>query len=563
MRTHTAAAKSARPGRPDIARRHDASQRAHAQLNIGNQAALRLLRQAAGSGPGAAPPIVHEVLSGQGLPLPAGARNDMEALLGQDFADVRIHTDARAGASAEAVAAHAYTVGRHIVFAPGRFDPGSAAGRRLLVHELTHAAGHPAGVATPAGALRISPPTDVAERHAAAVSEGSAAPTAVSAAPALFRQPARFIRLTNARVNAPRVTVPPEPGLSFSASTVPATASNVTFSLVAGSATIAAGTTIDPSTGAITVAAGQTGGGADAKAEQTEPSGATSFVTAAFNFIAVPGAISGTSATAITSATKYGGAFTHTFTSPAGGQAALDRAHVNEQFAAAAGTRLTMSSATKIDLSGPLGTLTGITVNDPDATAGRSGGWDLNAAGDMVGPDDVTWDKTPIDARPFVTNASNPTPTATLPQELNVTQNFRNLSFPSRTYSATPATSTTQRRAIEDRAGLKAVTGAGTQEIVQNYAGPTVFRNCTATPSSIPVRAPAPPGGRAPSPTTSTITVDAEGRRARPSFSIQGPALGCTISRGGVLTPGTTDGTVTVRAGDSTNFDETTVTITP
>src|SRR5262249_1637967 len=149
---------------------------------------------------------------------------------------------------------------------------------------------------------------------------------------------------------------------------------------------------------------------------------------------------------------------------------------------------------------------------------------------------------------PFVMNASNPTPTAALPQALNVTQNFRNLSFPSRTYGATPATSTTHRRAIEDRGSLKAVTSAGTQEIEQNYVGPTVFRNCTVTPSSIPVRAPAPRGGRAPPPTTATITVDTEGQRARPTFRIQGPALGCTISGRGVLTPGTTPGTVTVRA---------------
>lgn len=55
-----------------------------------------------------------------------------------DFSAVRIHTDARAGASARAVHAKAYTVGNHIVFASGRYAPGTYAGDRLLAHELAH-----------------------------------------------------------------------------------------------------------------------------------------------------------------------------------------------------------------------------------------------------------------------------------------------------------------------------------------------------------------------------------------------------------------------------------------
>jgi hypothetical protein len=125
---------------------------------------------------------------------------------------------------------------------------------------------------------------------------------------------------------------------------------------------------------------------------------------------------------------------------------------------------------------------------------------------------------------------------------------------------------TTHRRAIEDRSGkLKAVTSANAtginEEVEEAYAGPTVFRNATATPASIPATTPAPPGGTAPAATTSTITVDAEGG-ATPTFSINQPDLGCTIDAAGVLTPGTTTGTVTVQAGDGTNFDETKVTVT-
>ena len=57
---------------------------------------------------------------------------------GLDLNDVRIHTDARAAESARAVNARAYTVGRNVVFGQGEYEPQSAAGKRLLAHELAH-----------------------------------------------------------------------------------------------------------------------------------------------------------------------------------------------------------------------------------------------------------------------------------------------------------------------------------------------------------------------------------------------------------------------------------------
>lgn len=86
----------------------------------------------------AAPPIVHEVLSAPGRPLDFETRAFMETRLGHDFGNLRVHTDARASESARALGAAAYTVGRDVVFAAGRYDPGSDAGRRLLAHELVH-----------------------------------------------------------------------------------------------------------------------------------------------------------------------------------------------------------------------------------------------------------------------------------------------------------------------------------------------------------------------------------------------------------------------------------------
>jgi hypothetical protein len=59
---------------------------------------------------------------------------------GQDFSAVRVHRDGAAAASADAVGAAAYTVGRHVVFGREAYAPHSATGRALLAHELTHVA---------------------------------------------------------------------------------------------------------------------------------------------------------------------------------------------------------------------------------------------------------------------------------------------------------------------------------------------------------------------------------------------------------------------------------------
>lgn len=88
----------------------------------------------------AAPEIVEEVLHAPGHPLDQSTRDFMEPRLGFDFGKVRVHTGARAAESARSVRAQAYTVGHDIVFGEGQYAPGSAGGRRLVAHELTHVA---------------------------------------------------------------------------------------------------------------------------------------------------------------------------------------------------------------------------------------------------------------------------------------------------------------------------------------------------------------------------------------------------------------------------------------
>lgn len=82
--------------------------------------------------------VVRDGTAGGGRPLDDATRAVLEPRFGHDFSRVRVHTDARASASAERVRAEAYTVGPDIVFAAGRYAPGASAGTHLLAHELAH-----------------------------------------------------------------------------------------------------------------------------------------------------------------------------------------------------------------------------------------------------------------------------------------------------------------------------------------------------------------------------------------------------------------------------------------
>ena len=75
---------------------------------------------------------------GSGRALQPALRQFMESRFGHDFGSVRVHADAGAAESADAVSARAFTIGSSIFFGAGRFSPATAAGRRLLAHELTH-----------------------------------------------------------------------------------------------------------------------------------------------------------------------------------------------------------------------------------------------------------------------------------------------------------------------------------------------------------------------------------------------------------------------------------------
>lgn len=89
---------------------------------------------------------VHRSLAGAGRPLPGAVRRPMERFFGRDLSAVRIHADDRAGRLARAVAAEAFTVGEHVAFASGAWQPAEAGGRGLLAHELRHVLQQRAGL---------------------------------------------------------------------------------------------------------------------------------------------------------------------------------------------------------------------------------------------------------------------------------------------------------------------------------------------------------------------------------------------------------------------------------
>ncbi len=83
-------------------------------------------------------PSIRNIISSGGQPLDLQTRNFFEPRLGYDLGRVRIHTGDKAGQSAKAVDAKAYTLGRNIVFGSNEYHPDTETGRFLLAHELAH-----------------------------------------------------------------------------------------------------------------------------------------------------------------------------------------------------------------------------------------------------------------------------------------------------------------------------------------------------------------------------------------------------------------------------------------
>ena len=130
-------------------------------------------KETAGDLPGAAPEAQTQIdgLRGGGQPLPRDVRAFFEPRFGYDFSAVRTHTDSGATAAARDFHARAFTVGRDIVFGAGEYRPDTAAGQRLLAHELAHVAqqggGRPERVQPAETETQTAPPIRLTRQTAA------------------------------------------------------------------------------------------------------------------------------------------------------------------------------------------------------------------------------------------------------------------------------------------------------------------------------------------------------------------------------------------------------------
>jgi Domain of unknown function (DUF4157)/DNA/RNA non-specific endonuclease len=98
-------------------------------------------KKAIGTGPDTVPAGIESsirTMAMGGDPIAPSLRSVFEARFGYDFGRVRTHSGADAAGAAVALSARAFTVGDHIYFGAGEYQPDTASGRRLIAHELTH-----------------------------------------------------------------------------------------------------------------------------------------------------------------------------------------------------------------------------------------------------------------------------------------------------------------------------------------------------------------------------------------------------------------------------------------
>jgi len=75
---------------------------------------------------------------GPGQPLDGGVNSRMSSVFGYNFSRVRMHTDASAADLSGSLNARAFTLGEHVAFGSGEYQPGTLIGDALIAHELAH-----------------------------------------------------------------------------------------------------------------------------------------------------------------------------------------------------------------------------------------------------------------------------------------------------------------------------------------------------------------------------------------------------------------------------------------
>jgi|RhiMethySRZTD1v2_1073278.scaffolds.fasta_scaffold01077_15 hypothetical protein len=78
----------------------------------------------------------HQTKSGDSLD--AAVRTEMESAFGENFGDVRVHTDSDAERMNKELGARAFTRGRDVYFGKGEYEPSTRIGKELIAHEFAH-----------------------------------------------------------------------------------------------------------------------------------------------------------------------------------------------------------------------------------------------------------------------------------------------------------------------------------------------------------------------------------------------------------------------------------------
>ncbi len=94
---------------------------------------------------------------GNATGMPDGVLQRMQKSFSTDFSNVRIFPNS---GMATQLSAHAFTQGHNIHFAPGKYNPGSSDGQKLISHELRHVVQQRGGRVKPTTRVKGLPVND-------------------------------------------------------------------------------------------------------------------------------------------------------------------------------------------------------------------------------------------------------------------------------------------------------------------------------------------------------------------------------------------------------------------
>ncbi len=139
------------------------------QRTAGNAAVQRLVAQRSSSEAGELDEDTSNSIQnsrGGGQPIDERVAARSEDVIGADFSDVRVHTNATADQLSRKLNARAFTTGNDIFFREGEYAPNTQSGDKLLAHELTHVAQQSSDGNSTVQPQRVNDPADQSEVEA-------------------------------------------------------------------------------------------------------------------------------------------------------------------------------------------------------------------------------------------------------------------------------------------------------------------------------------------------------------------------------------------------------------